>query len=158
VSAKRGIDSAAETDIARSTFRVLEGHRLALAERLQDGEHRRERYRDLVLMRKVIRLERDHIAARTSESPDGRDDDALGAPESETLAAWARPWGHTRLVELHADYNRYTEREYRLRRWLSRRARERAEVEAGRRFQAIRQQVAKRPASKPRKRPAPKPR
>lgn len=150
MSAKPTRDPGAETEIARSAFRVLEGHRLALAGTLQNGEHRRERYRDLVLMRKVIRLERDHLATRTAKPTEDQKGDGLGIVEGETLAVWARPWGHTRLVELHADFNRYTESENRLRRWLSRRARERAEAEAGRRFQAIRQQVEKSPDSKPR--------
>jgi hypothetical protein len=105
----------------RAAFLILEGERRALAPRLHRAErHRRDRYRDLILMTKLARLEYEHLVGRLgrdvspSSLPDGPP-----APGGDTPADWARPWGLAPMVELRSTFLHYQRRRDRLAKWLS---------------------------------------
>jgi hypothetical protein len=109
------------THANRAAFLVLEGERRAIAPRLHRAErHRRDRYRDLILITKLTRLEYEHLVGRLgrdvspSSVPDGPP-----PPGGDTPAEWARPWGLAPMVELRSTFFLYQRRRDRLAKWLS---------------------------------------
>jgi hypothetical protein len=90
----------------RAAFLALEDERRAIATRLQRSDrHRGERYRDLVLITKLSRLEHEHLVGGIENgagaSAPAEDPPALGR---EAPADWGRPWAVGPLVELRATY------------------------------------------------------
>ena len=90
-----------------AAFLVLERERRVVAERLSRRyRRRRNRYRDLVLVTKLIQVEYEHLAGRAIESadpPPSNGDRSNGDPSGgDMAAAWARPWGSGPLIEMGA--------------------------------------------------------
>jgi hypothetical protein len=93
----------------RAAFLALEDERRAIAARLQRTDrHRGERYRDLVLITKLSRLEYEHLVGRIEDgavtSTPAEDPPALGR---HSPAEWGHPWAVGPLVELRATYGDY---------------------------------------------------
>jgi hypothetical protein len=110
-----------------AAFLILDGERRALGARLcRPYWRRRDRYRDLILITRVIRLESEHLAGRVGleDSPPSLRD----APPSNggTPAAWTQPWGAAPMVEMVNAFIFYRDRRDRLARRLSARTRARA--------------------------------
>jgi hypothetical protein len=84
-----------------AAFLVLERERRVVAERLSRHYRRRgDRYRDLILVTRLIEVEHEHLAGHL----DGRGDAPSlvnGLPvNGDTPADWARPWGSGPMVEM----------------------------------------------------------
>ena len=84
-----------------AAFLLLEGERRAVATRLSRlYRRRRDRYRDLILVTKLIRLEYEHLAGRPNGGS-GSLTSSNGLPVSgDRPADWARPWGAGPMVEI----------------------------------------------------------
>ena len=103
-----------------AAFLVLEGERRAIATRLSRRYRRPgDRYRDLVLVTKLLRLEYEHLAGRVG----GRDGAAAppnGLPVGGDMPAdWARPWGSGPMVEIGTAFVFYRDQRDRLARQLT---------------------------------------
>ena len=102
-----------------SAFLVLERERRAIATRLSRRYRRpADRYRDLVLVTKLLRLEYEHLAGRVG----GRNGAAAppnGLPvDGDMPADWARPWGSGPMVEIGTAFVFYRDQRDRLARQL----------------------------------------
>jgi hypothetical protein len=152
----------AEIDLVQRRSRLAAFHLLEVAEADLKARLRRRpvrpsrRYRDLVLVTQLIRLELQHLDGQTTCSSDGGEGaantDSPGGPGDEgELYAWSYPWGLTARVRLRADLHRYSARRERLGRWLTPRGRARATLAAERRYRAIALRIPWRaPATRPR--------
>jgi hypothetical protein len=123
----------------RAAFLALEDERRAIAARLQRGErHRGERYRDLVLITKLSRLEHEHLVGQIDDGPPasspGEDPPALGR---DAPADWGHPWALGPLVELRATYADYRRQRDRVGRQLLPGTRASLADEAQRSFERI---------------------
>jgi hypothetical protein len=122
----------------RAAFLILEDERRAVAARLQRSDRRSERYRDLILITKLSRLEHAHLVGRIgrrvefSSVPD--EPLALGG---NAPADWAEPWARGPLLELRATYVHYRQLRDRLRRRLLATTRESAAADAERRLARV---------------------
>lgn len=118
----------ADRQRSRDAFLVIENQRRKLAERVHRGEgHRADRYRDLVLVTKLVALEYEHLSGRR-EAPDQVPPEASSQPDAP--AEWAQPWGDKAMFELRASFANYARRRDQIGRRLSEDARERAGMEA----------------------------
>jgi hypothetical protein len=102
-----------------SAFLVLERERRTIATRLSRRYRRpADRYRDLVLVTKLLRLEYEHLAGRVG----GRNGAAAppkGLPgDGDVPADWARPWGAGPMVEIGTAFVFYRDQRDRLTRQL----------------------------------------
>ena len=98
-----GADSASDPRTRSNTaaFLVLERERRVVAARLsRHYRRRRDRYRDLILVTKLIHVEYEHLAGRAVESADSRSPSNGGAVGGDRPADWARPWGSGPLIEM----------------------------------------------------------
>jgi hypothetical protein len=116
----------------RDAFLVIEDRRRSLMEKLRGPDWMRpSRFRDLVLIMELIRLEYDHLAGRG-----GRPVRAIasrGQPAAlgnESPAPWAQPWGAGVMYELDTAFGRYAPRRKRLARRIPAEAQEIAVAEA----------------------------
>jgi hypothetical protein len=102
-----------------AAFLLLESERRAIASRLTRSYRRpRHRYRDLVLVTKLIRLEYEHLAGRVSERA-GHPAAPNGLPARGDMPAdWARPWGSGPMVEIGTAFTFYRNQRDRLARQL----------------------------------------
>jgi hypothetical protein len=102
-----------------AAFLLLESERRAIASRLTRSYRRsRHRYRDLVLLTKLIRLEYEHLAGRVSERA-GHPAPPNGLPAGGDMPAdWARPWGSGPMVEIGTAFTFYRNQRDRLARQL----------------------------------------
>jgi len=102
-----------------AAFLLLERERRAIAGRLTRSYRRpRHRYRDLVLVTKLIRLEYEHLAGRVSERA-GHPAPPNGLPAGGDMPAdWARPWGSGPMVEIGTAFTFYRNQRDRLARQL----------------------------------------
>jgi helix-hairpin-helix protein len=121
----------------KRAFLKLEGHRKSLAARVPRMMRARTRYEGLCLVKMVTRLQRDCL----SQSTMAGDRTGLGGGGADALehgvAAWARPWGPSCLLELQTDLNVFDRKLKSARRWLSAATQRRAEARAGERYAAI---------------------
>ncbi len=103
-----------------AAFLVLEGERRAVATRLsRPYRRRRDRYRDLILVTKLIRLEYEHLAGRPNGGS-GSLTPSNGLPVSgDRPADWARPWGSGPMVEMGTALAFYQDQRDRLAKRLS---------------------------------------
>jgi hypothetical protein len=102
-----------------AAFLALERERRAIATRLC-RRHRRpaDRYRDLVLVTKLLRLEYEHLAGRVG-GRDGAPAPPNGLPVGGDMPAeWARPWGSGPMVEIGTAFAFYRDQRDRLARQL----------------------------------------
>ena len=117
-----------------AAFLVVEAERRAVAARL-GGTYwrRRDRYRDLALVTRLIHLEYEHLAGRVSRRagapspPDGS-----SALNGDVPADWARPWGSGPMLEMRTTLIRYSGQGNRLARRLPARILARATADAER--------------------------
>jgi hypothetical protein len=92
-----------------AAFLILEGERRGVAARLcRPYRRRRDHYRDLVLIGRLIQLEYAHLAGRVSRragapSPPG----GRPALNGDIPADWARPWGSGPMLEMRTTLIRY---------------------------------------------------
>ena len=144
-----GRDGSREVRAAHArkrAFLALEGRREALTAQLAGRARHANRYRDLLVTIAVIRLQCKQLVEPTNrrwpsvEETFSQAGDAVDS--GETLADWARPWGGACLLELQADFETYRRNRDRVGRWLARRTKERAKVEAAERLRMIRMDVA----------------
>jgi hypothetical protein len=101
-------------------------------ERLAEGGRSRpDRYRDLLVIVAVIRLQYAQLAGRLTID-DGQSPlpDLPSVDGADTVPEWARPWGFHAMHVLRASHNVYGQRRDRLGRWLSANARAGAAAEA----------------------------
>jgi hypothetical protein len=91
-----------------AAFLVLERQRRVVAERLSQRYRRRgDRYRDLILVTRLIHLEYEHLAGRVNGGAD-LPSPSNGLPvNGDTPADWARPWGSGPMVEMGAALSFY---------------------------------------------------
>ena len=89
-----------------AAFLILERERRAIAARLSRPYRRPgDRYRDLVLVTKLIRLEYEHLAGRVGERA-GAPSPPNGLPAGGDMPAdWARPWGSGPMVEIGTAFS-----------------------------------------------------
>src|SRR5919197_2897855 len=105
----------------RTAFLGLESEREAVAARLGHRQWRPSaRYRDLVLITRLVRLEYDHLVgnATPASTPPLRPAAPPG-PDADTLADWAKSWGVGPMLGLRDALDYYQHRRDRLARWLS---------------------------------------
>jgi hypothetical protein len=99
-----GADSASDpwTRSNTAAFLVLERERRVVAARLsRHYRRRRDRYRDLILVTKLIHVEYEHLAGRAVESADSPSPSNGDTPGGgDRPADWARPWGSGPLIEM----------------------------------------------------------
>jgi hypothetical protein len=111
-----------------AAFLILDAERRALGARLcRPYWRRRDRYRDLILITRLIRLESEHLAGRVGleDSPPSLRD-APPPRNGDTPAAWTQPWGAAPMVEMVTAFNFYRDHRDRLARRLPARTRARA--------------------------------
>ncbi len=98
-----------------AAFLILESERRAIATRLCRRYRRpRDRYRDLVLVTKLLRLEYEHLAGRVGERA-GPPAPPNGLPVGGDMPAeWARPWGSGPMVEIGTAFIFYRDQRDRL--------------------------------------------
>ncbi|MEK6327125.1 MAG: hypothetical protein AABM66_06330 [Actinomycetota bacterium] len=103
-----------------AAFLVLEDERRAVATRLsRPYRRRRDRYRDLILVTRLIRLEYEHLAGRPNAGG-GSLSPSNGLPVSDDRPAdWARPWGSGPMVEMGTALAFYQDQRDRLAKRLS---------------------------------------
>jgi len=84
-----------------AAFLILEREHRAIAVRLSRPYwRRRDRYRDLILVTELIRLEYEHLAGRVGPTA-GPSAPHNGSPAGDDMPAdWARPWGSGPMVEI----------------------------------------------------------
>ncbi len=83
-----------------AAFLILERERRAVAARLcRHYRYHGDRYRDLILVTKLIRLEYEHLAGRVGPKA-GPPSAPHGPAGGEMPADWARPWGSGPMVEI----------------------------------------------------------
>jgi hypothetical protein len=84
-----------------AAFLILEREHRAIAVRLSRPYWRRgDRYRDLILVTELIRLEYEHLAGRVGRRA-GPPAPHNGSPAGDDMPAdWARPWGSGPMVEI----------------------------------------------------------
>jgi hypothetical protein len=104
-----------------AAFLTLEGERRALAARLCRPYRRRcNRYRDLILITKLTRLEYEHLAGRVSRRAGPASlPDRSPALNGDMPADWAQPWGSGPMLEMRTTFVRYRNQHDRLARRLS---------------------------------------
>ena len=98
-----GADSAGDpwTRSNTAAFLVLERERRVVAARLsRHYRRRRDRYRDLILVTKLIHVEYEHLAGRAVESADSPSPSNGDTGGGDRPADWARPWGSGPLIEM----------------------------------------------------------
>jgi hypothetical protein len=121
-----------------AAFLILDAERRALGARLCRPYWRRhDRYRDLILITRLIRLESEHLAGRVGleDSPPSLRD---AAPlNGDTPAAWTQPWGSAPMVEMATAFSFYRDHRDRLARRLSARTRARAAGEGARQWNRV---------------------
>ena len=84
-----------------AAFLVLERERRVVAARLsRHYRRRRDRYRDLILVTKLIHVEYEHLAGRAVESADSPSPSNGDTGGGDRPADWARPWGSGPLIEM----------------------------------------------------------
>jgi hypothetical protein len=117
-----------------AAFLIVEAERRAVAARLCGTyRRRRDRYRDLALVTRLIHLEYEHLAGRVSRRggppspPDG-----TPALNGDVPADWARPWGSGPMLEMRTTLIRYGGQGDRLARRLPARTLARATADAER--------------------------
>ena len=129
-----GLDSASDrTRSNTAAFLVLERERRVVAARLS-GHYwrRRDRYRDLILVTKLIHEEYEHLAGRAVESADSPSSSNGDTGGGDRPAVWARPWGSGPLIEMGTALSFYQEQRDQLGRRLRILSRGSAAVAAGR--------------------------
>jgi hypothetical protein len=122
-----------------AAFLMLDGERRALGARLcRPYWRRRDRYRDLILITRFIRLESEHLAGLIGleDSPPSLRD-APPPRNGDTPAAWTRPWGSAPMVEMATAFSFYRDHRDRLARRLSARTRARAAGEGARQWNRV---------------------
>jgi hypothetical protein len=116
-----GIRSPGDPRISANAaaFLVLERERMAVAARLSHPYRRRgDRYRDLILVTELIRVEYEHLARRGGGAA-GTQSPANGlGGVGDMPADWARPWGAGPMVEMGTAFAAYRSQRDRLARWL----------------------------------------
>ena len=114
---RRGPASRAIPGPVRTRLRscILERERRAIAERLSRPYRRRgDRYRDLLLVTNLIRLEYEHLAGRVGGRA-GAPSPPNGAPAGGDMPAdWARSWGSGPMVEIGTAFSFYQDQADRL--------------------------------------------
>lgn len=102
-----------------AAFLVLERERRAIAACLCRRYRRPgDRYRDLVLLTKLLRLQYEHLAGRVAER-NGAPAPPNGLPvDGDMPADWARPWGSGPMVEIDTAFVFYRDQRDRLARQL----------------------------------------
>ena len=98
-----GADSAGDpwTRSNTAAFLVLERERRVVAARLsRHYRRRRDRYRDLILVTKLIHVEYEHLAGRAVEGADSPSPSNGDTGGGDRPADWARPWGSGPLIEM----------------------------------------------------------
>jgi hypothetical protein len=105
----------------RDAFLVIEHQRRALGARLHGADrHRGDRYRDLILITMLVRIEYGLLAGRVGRGdrlpPLPKGPPALG---KDIPADWAQPWGVGAMFELRAAFADYSRRRDRLVRRMS---------------------------------------
>jgi hypothetical protein len=103
-----------------TAFLILERERRAIAARLCSSyRHSGDRYRDLILVTKLLRLEYEHLAGRVG-GRSGPTAPPNGLPVGGDMPAdWARPWGSGPMVEIGTAFVFYRDQRDRLARQLS---------------------------------------
>lgn len=98
-----------------TAFLVLERERRAIAARLCRSYRRSgDRYRDLILVTKLLRLEYEHLAGRVG-GRSGPPAPPNGLPVGGDMPAdWARPWGSGPMVEIGTAFVFYRDQRDRL--------------------------------------------
>jgi hypothetical protein len=127
------LDGNAIPGSSPAAFMLVARDRQALARRLaQGGRSHPDRYRDLLSIMGMIRLQYAQLAGRL-----GWDDTRLDLHDlpsavdgEEPVADWARPWGISTMAELRASHELYARQRDRLGRQLSAWARASAAAEA----------------------------
>ena len=118
-----------------AAFLILERERRAIATRLCSSYRRPgDRYRDLILVTRLIHLEYEHLAGRvggragppaSSNGAPSNGAPSNGAPSNDLQvggdmpADWARPWGSGPMVEIGTAFAFYRDQRDRLARQLS---------------------------------------
>lgn len=121
----------------RRVFLVLESERQSVASGLRGQLRPGRRYEDLCLVRMVTRLQRDTLS-HAGQPPARPRPSRRGARALEHgIAAWARPWGPSCLVELESDLKKFDEKLRHARRWLPPGFQTAAEGRAAERFANI---------------------
>ena len=97
-----------------AAFLILERERRAVAARLcRPYRYHGDRYRDLILVTKLIRLEYEHLAGRVGPKA-GPPSPPHGPAGGEMPADWARPWGSGPMVEIGTALTFYADQRDRL--------------------------------------------
>ena len=132
---REGADQAVDpwTRANTAAFLILEREHRAIAVRLSRPYWRRgDRYRDLILVTELIRLEYEHLAGRVGRRA-GRPAPHNGSPAGDDMPAdWARPWGSGPMVEIGTALIFYLDQRDRLARRLSARTLARTAADAAR--------------------------
>jgi hypothetical protein len=117
-----------------AAFLIVEAERRTVAARLCGTYwRRRDRYRDLALVTRLIHLEYEHLAGRVSRRDDPPSPpDGTSALNGDVPADWARPWGSGPMLEMRTTLIRYGGQGKRLARRLPARALARATADAER--------------------------
>jgi hypothetical protein len=121
-----------------AAFLMLDGERRALGARLCRPYWRpRDRYRDLILITRLIRLESEFLAGRIGlgDSPPSLREAPPG--NGDTPAAWTQPWGSAPMVEMVNAFIFYRDHRDRLARRLSARTRARSAGEGARHWNRV---------------------
>jgi hypothetical protein len=128
----------------RTAFLFLERERELRVARLYH-EHRRDRYRDLILLTGLIGLQCEYLAGSIGPGASSRPGPPMTVTEAieSPPAAWARSWAFAPMRELRVAYGRYTAERRRLSMWLSSRSKARAEIEAEGALEEIAGRVAR---------------
>ena len=121
-----------------AAFLMLEREHRAVAVRLSRPYWRRgDRYRDLILVTELIRLEYEHLAGRVGRRAGGPAPHN-GSPAGDDMPAdWARPWGSGPMVEIGTALIFYLDQRDRLARRLSARTLANAADDAAKRRKPI---------------------
>ena len=116
-----------------AAFLMLEREHRAIAVRLSRPYWRRgDRYRDLILVTELIRLEYEHLAGRVGRRA-GPPAPHNGSPAGDDMPAdWARPWGSGPMVEIGTALIFYLDQRDRLASRLSARTLARTAADAAR--------------------------
>lgn len=129
------------TESRLAALRVLRAAHAEVRRRLRrPALHPGHRYRDLVLITRLIELELAHLSGRTIGRSDDRDEAAgsngaagHGGPDS----TWSDPWGRASRLHLRDELKRYSAKRERLGRWLKAHERVAATTAARARYEAI---------------------